>query len=487
MTTYTTPHSMPIFETTDKIAASDDGLRQDLNEISTAAAAAISAEGGRAETAAKSYADTQAAAATTAANTYTDTKAAAATTAANTYTDTKAAAATTAANTYTDSKVATVQADVNTQGAKLNTAVFPGDTRLLDVGQVDEVWAGFVGVDDKQTALNIKQDGDLTGYAAGRVGRSLGIVNVDLDSTQKFAVVDQFDRIIISDETLAAADNALPSDNWWHVGDSMTDDAVTGTDSWVNQLAAMTGKDHQNGGWYQQTSAQIAARQGGLPALVTVPGNVTAASGATTISAILNKPVLYSTTRLVTGKLAGVQGTIREQTSGVVTFTPDVPGVYSIPPKSRFVPSRGEAYKDRIMTVWAGRNDVTYNTPIINVLASIRAMIDYLSPRVKRVIVMEVVPAKFDTADMKTYLAALNAAIKAAFPEFWLDIATYLRTQAAADAAGITFTAQDNADIAAGITPESFRLAGDSTHINALGCTAVKARLYLEAQTRGWL
>jgi hypothetical protein len=44
VTTYTTPHSLPILETSDKIAASGDGLREDLNAISRAANAAITAE-----------------------------------------------------------------------------------------------------------------------------------------------------------------------------------------------------------------------------------------------------------------------------------------------------------------------------------------------------------------------------------------------------------------------------------------------------------
>lgn len=376
--------------------------------------------------------------------------------------------------------------NASTQDARIG-ALESSTAKAFDTSIVDEVWAGFIGQDDRQTALNIKQDGDLTAYAASSVGKSLGVVNADLDSAQKFAVVDQYDRVIFSDDAVSTTDNSLPSDNWAHWGDSMTDDAVTGVDSWVNKLAALTGKSHFNGGWYQQTAAQISARQGGLPALVTVSGNVTAASGATTITAIVNKPVLTSGTRLVPGKLAGIPGVIREQGAGTVTFTPDASGVYPIPPRSRFIPTNGEAYKDRIVTIWSGRNDVTVSTPIVSVLASIRAAIDYLSPRVKRVIVMEVVPTAGEAADRKAYLADLNAAIKAAFPEFWLDIATYLRTQAAADAAGITFTSQDNTDIANGYTPTSFRLASDSTHINASGCIAVAARVYQEAQVRGWL
>ena len=329
-------------------------------------------------------------------------------------------------------------------------------------------------------------DGDLTAHGAARVGKSVGVQDIELDSGEKFAVVDINDRIIFADTTApGVSTSAFPSLDWAHWGDSMTDNAVTGVDAWVNKLSVLTGRNHFNGGWYQQTAAQISARQGGQPALVTVSGNVTASSGNTVVTSIINKPVLASSTRTVPGTLAGVSGVIRELTTGNVTFTPDISGVYPIPAKSVFTPTNGLTYRNRTVTIWSGRNDVTSSTPITLVLASIRAAIDYLSPDVKRVIVMEVVPAQFDSADQKTYLAALNAAIKSAFPEYWLDIATYLRTPEAAAAAGITFTTQDNTDIANGLTPTSFRM--DSTHINAAGCTAVAARVYQEAQNRGWL
>ncbi|MET4618711.1 hypothetical protein ABIE18_000134 [Arthrobacter sp. 2762] len=361
-----------------------------------------------------------------------------------------------------------------------------GDSRLLDPGDVPGVLFGVVGSDDKQTTLMVGLDGDLTPHAASRVGKSVGVQDVELDSGEKFVVVDANDRVIFADTSAPGAGTSIfPALDWAHWGDSMTDNAVTGVDAWVNKLSALTGKNHFNGGWYQQTAAQISARQGGQPPLVTVAGNVTASSGNSVVTSIINKPVLQSGTRTVPGTLAGVPGVIRELTAGNVTFTPDFSGTYPIPAKSVFTPTNGLNYRNRIVTIWSGRNDVTSSTPITLVLASIRAAIDYLSPNVKRVIVMEVVPAQFDSADQKTYLAALNAAIKSAFPEFWLDIASYLRTQAAADAAGITFTTQDNTDIANGLTPTSFRM--DSTHINAAGCTAVAARVYQEAQNRGWL
>lgn len=368
------------------------------------------------------------------------------------------------------------------------TAVFNGDGRLLGAEGVDEILFAVLGNNDKRTVLEIGADGDLTPYAAGRVSGSLGIFDTPLDSGEKFAVVDKFDRVLLSDIPAAAKeDNAYPSTDWAHWGDSMTDDAVLGADAWVTKLSALTGKSHYNGGWYQQTSNQIAARAGGLPALVTLAGNATAATGPSTISAIANKPVLVSGTRFVRGTLAGIPGVIREQTAGALQFLADSPGAYPVPASTKFLPTDATANAGRTVTIWPGRNDVPLQTDIQTVVAAVRATIDYLTPRVKRVILMEVVPAKFDTQALKDYTAQLNAAYQAAFPAYFLKIATWLRTQAAADAAGITFTAQDNTDISNGITPESFRLPGDSTHINAAGCIAVAYRVHLEAKNRGWL
>jgi len=50
---------LPQFATSDKIAATGDGLREDLNLLSATASAAITVEGSRAEGAAKSYADSK--------------------------------------------------------------------------------------------------------------------------------------------------------------------------------------------------------------------------------------------------------------------------------------------------------------------------------------------------------------------------------------------------------------------------------------------
>ena len=121
------------------------------------------------------------------------------------------------------------------------------------------------------------------------------------------------------------------------------------------------------------------------------------------------------------------------------------------------------------------------------IVASIRSMIDFLTPRVKRVLVMSIPPwvgEEFGTAN-RAKLDACNGAIQAAFPEFWLDISAWLRTEQAATAAGIAFTSDDLTDIANGLTPRSLR--SDSGHPNAGGNVAIGHRVYQESQFRGWM
>ncbi|WP_372699427.1 hypothetical protein [Arthrobacter sp. JSM 101049] len=369
----------------------------------------------------------------------------------------------------------------------LGTAVFGGDERLLDVSPVAGVFFGVVDAQDRRTVLEVGLDGDFTEQAATRVGRSVGLASVDLDNGPAFAVVDAEDRIIFAPSSgCSTATPALPTSDWAHWGDSLTDDLLTGAQSWTAQLAALTGKQHYNGGWYSQEHDQIAARQGGLPALVTLAGNTTAASGPSTVTAITNSPVLYSPNRAVAGTLAGIPGILAESTADTVIFTPDTPGTYPVPPGSRFTPANGTAYRDRITTIWAGRNGYL-NIPVQRTIASTQAMIDYLGPDVKRVIVMEIPPS--DTNPIggpgRAELDAYNAARKAAFPAYWDDTATWLRTAAAAAAAGITWTAQDLTDITNGVTPTSFR--SDYIHFNATGCKAIAYRVHQIAQERGWL
>jgi hypothetical protein len=521
VTTYTTPHSLPILETTDKIAASTDGLLQDINAVSTAANTAITAEGSRAEAAAKAYADTKVAtnqsawvagdtATLASAKSYSDDQNqayrvvdwakfreedAANLAAAKTYADTKDGTNLTAAKAYTDGVANSYRTtdralwrtedDGHQAAAEANAKAYAdgkfvpsGDQRLLKLEDMDELSFGVEDAVGRRLWLEANKAGKPTTYSSGLIGEAIGYQTVPVDGGAGFAVVDAQDRIVF------APNRSHPVADWAHWGDSMTDDEVTGTDSWTVQMSALTGRNHFNGGWYQQKSDQIAARMGALPALVTLSGNATAASGGSTVTAITNSPVLYSNTRYVRGTLAGIPGSLQQTYTEIVLFYPDVPGVFPVPPRTPFIPADGLALRDRHVTIWTGRNDV-YSTDPQLVVAAVQQMLEYVSTDVKRVLVFEVPPSTADGGSGKPLTLAINTALKAAVPAYWLPICSWLRTPEAATAAGITFTAQDNTDIANGDTPSSFRM--DSVHLNATGCKAVAFRVHQEAQKRGWL
>ncbi|MDF2895760.1 MAG: hypothetical protein K0Q46_2546 [Rhodococcus erythropolis] len=77
--------------------------------------------------------------------------------------------------------------------------------------------------------------------------------------------------------------------------------------------------------------------------------------------------------------------------------------------------------------------------------------------------------------DPTPYKAA-NAALKTAFPDQFFDMAAYVITNGLTDE-GITPTAQDNTDIAAGIVPTSLRRASNDPHYNAAGQRVIARRL----------
>ena len=270
----------------------------------------------------------------------------------------------------------------------------------------------------------------------------------------------------------------FPLNAWACWGDSLT------AGGWPATLAALSGMSAYNGGWGGQGYAQVAARQGGVPAQLTVAGDTIPASGPVLVTASLNNPLSDGGGRA--GTIAGVAGTLA-MAAGALTFTRTAPGgAVACPPKSYFTPTDGANNLDKHVVIWIGRNSFKTTPPEL-IVASIRAMIDYLTPRVKRVIVMSIPPwvGEENGTGGRNTLNACNAAIQAAFPEFWLDISAWLRTTEAATIAGVTFTADDLADITNGLTPRSLR--SDSGHLNTVGNVAIGTRVYNESKNRGWM
>lgn len=296
-------------------------------------------------------------------------------------------------------------------------------------------------------------------------------LEVGLDGRLSQRVIDSIARRIGA----ATVVPPFPIDAWAIWGDSL----VAG--GWPAILAGLCSLPVYNGGWGGQGSSQIAARQGGVPARITVANNTIPASGTVTVTSALNNPLSDGGNRQ--GTLAGFPGVL-SMAGGALTFTRTVAGgAVECPASSYFTPADGIAYADRHVAIWSGRNSFKGTAPAV-IVASIRGMIDYLTPRVKRVIVMSIPPWVGEEygQGFRTQLDNCNAAIAAAFPEYWLDISAWLRTVEAATAAGIALTADDLVDIANGLTPRSLR--SDAGHLNAFGNTAVAYRVHQESQTR---
>lgn len=315
----------------------------------------------------------------------------------------------------------------------------------------------------------------------------------------------RYERIMLSPAPLFAPWQAMDTagevvqtqstTDWVHWGDSLTDDAALGVDAWVAKLSALTGKNHINEGWYGHLAAQIAARQGGNPALMTVAGGTIPASGTsvkvTAATPHVSMPVgTQQPTRQVPGTLAGRTGYLVDggvdESDGFFMPT-DGKASSTATGKQAFTPTgNADLGRNRIMTICIGENDIWASGPSPQHVAYMaRQMHDYQSTSVKRVFVLSI-PDRFGNATAAK-VNAINEALKAELPSQFLDVAGYLRTDQAATDAVITYTADDLSDIAGGFTPRVFRLPGDSVHYNALACSIIAPFIYAAARDRGWV
>ncbi|MGP5219438.1 LamG-like jellyroll fold domain-containing protein [Arthrobacter rhombi] len=152
---------------------------------------------------------------------------------------------------------------------------------------------------------------------------------------------------------------------------------------------------------------------------------------------------------------------------------------------ARMTAPEADQYRDRMLTLSAGRNGFK-GTSSESIVADIGRMVSHLSVGFKGFI-FDVPPWETEVPGdpNRAKLDTLNTMIHDTFPGVYLPVFASLRTQAAADAAGITFTAQDDEDIANGVTPGSFRI--DGGHLNAAGGLAVSDYLLKAARERGFV
>lgn len=244
-----------------------------------------------------------------------------------------------------------------------------------------------------------------------------------------------------------------------------------------------------NAGRSGQTAAQIVARQGGAPALLTVTTNTIPAAGSV--------PVVSSSTNIFfyagdpnapgefQGTLAGVAGTYRSDGTGATSFTRTTAGnAVSCPAGTPFIPDQAAAERSSIMFLCAGRNGIELDDPADTVPLTAQAVANLTgTPRYMVAGIMPDRGVRIGLPERAPY-DRLNAALQSRHGSAYLDLATP-PSDAEMLAIGFAPDTSDRADIAAGCWPSG--MFQDATHLLRTGQAIWAARVVARVRSRGWV
>jgi hypothetical protein len=270
-------------------------------------------------------------------------------------------------------------------------------------------------------------------------------------------------------------------------------DSLTAAGQYLAKLAELSGRTVRNCGVGGETSIGIAARQGASPYLMMPVGGILPASGAVDVTFTganggSSWPLLQGTgirdsapgnpNNYALGTLAGVHGRFSMRVKDpavayplhgagdVYEFTRDAAGtaiVFNEP--EPFIYDNALLRRGDITVIWAGQNgpsdDATFN--------EVKAMVDYLNAAKAHFIVMPA-PGPVSVPD-----TALELRFRAEYGRNFLNIRQYLIKTALKDA-GMTPTAQDITDAAAGQVPDSLRT--DSVHHEVFAQHLIGTQVY---------
>lgn len=247
---------------------------------------------------------------------------------------------------------------------------------------------------------------------------------------------------------------------------------------------------------------EIAARQGGRPARVTVQGNtIPAAVAAVAVS--LDIDLYWQTdgtgTLSKAGVIQGIPGTLtRDRASKTYTFTRDVAGsAVWVAPGSPFFSATSLANREAIQLFLIGRNSIhattegstsTSGAPWTpqKIADRLSQMLRYLRERESRYLVIELFPTRGDVigSDRRTRVDEYNRLARELAPANYLPITYYLLNKALADA-GITPTAEDISYRDQGVIGPS--LSADGVHLEPVINQLLARFIAREIRTRGWI
>lgn len=262
-------------------------------------------------------------------------------------------------------------------------------------------------------------------------------------------------------------------------GDSLT--AGTGASStattFPSQLSRPLARSVENYGVGGQSSQSIAARQGGVPALLTLEGNVVQ-PGSNKVLSYSISPSGAQGPGPLQGSIAGVPGTLIDTVSvdpPQLAFTPtNLSAAIQLSGAAPFIPAT-DPQRDQIQVLWMGRNNAGDVAQVISDLKACAAFV-----RSGRVIVLSVLNAQGEGTgtDIYSAIVSLNQQIAG------LSGVQYIDVRALLVAAYDSSSAQDVADHQADIPPTSLR--ADNIHLRDSGYAIVAKAVADRINALGW-
>ena len=279
-------------------------------------------------------------------------------------------------------------------------------------------------------------------------------------------------------------------------GDSLTDGDpqpyITRATAWPAILDSdYAGGITFNAGLGGLCSDEIAFRQGGY--VLTVEALTIPASGGVTLS-------IQNTIRWRLGTwnfpvtLAGVAG-LFSRAGGVSTFTRTTDGAaVEVPSGTPIRSDWGAEYADNVQVIFAGRNDINQDptspagSSVERTIAAVAAMVERLTPRHPRFLIIGTTTAVNETADTVGYnqVLEINGRLEAMYPNNYYNLRGYLVDQCIHDL-GITPTAEDVAAIAGDTLPPSIMVPNDVLHFDAPAHAQVGHRVYEQLTQKGFI
>ena len=261
-------------------------------------------------------------------------------------------------------------------------------------------------------------------------------------------------------------------------GDSLTDGGANGslwpeTDTWVYKLQTLlAGTSITNLGYTGAVIDEMLMRAGVMPVVVNVPtGGVAAAANAAVTPAQFY--ALPSVSRTIDLTYNGANCRIIKDAAGVWTLynygSSTIPaGRVTLSPVTGWAGHQGDT-----AIIWVGINDNTYgltgleSTVADHIVAGHQKLIQWLSPRVKQVMILGIHARTSETTGTagNTTVLEVNRRLKELYPGYFKSIHDYLRGPAITDL-GLTATTDDTTAIANGTVPPSVLAVGDPTHIS---------------------